>query len=109
MVSKAYWLVGDIKKNDIVVIKRLSDGEILIKRVYAMGGEKVDFYNVPENWSLTQGEYRVPDGEYYLLGDNRPVSEDSRHFGSVTPQEIVGKVIAVRMGLPSNATANAKE
>lgn len=33
MVSKAYWLVGDIKKNDIVVIKRLSDGEILIKRV----------------------------------------------------------------------------
>lgn len=98
LVSKAYWLVGSIHKNDIIVVK--SGDEYIIKRVYALGGEKVDLFNIPENYSLINGEYVVPKDKYYILGDNRPMSEDSRHFGPVEAKEILGKVIVIGFGAP---------
>ena len=33
------------------------------------------------------------DDEYFILGDNRPISKDSRYFGPVKKDEIIGKVI----------------
>lgn len=107
VVSSAYWLVGDIKKNDIVVVKD-PDEEYIIKRVYALGGDTVDLYNVPKDWSLVNGEYKVPDGEIYILGDNRPVSEDSRAFGPIDRSQILGKVVVVGFGPPPSSTAAAK-
>lgn len=107
LVSKAYWLVGNIKQNDIVVVRgREKSGEYYIKRVYKTGGETVDFFNMPAGWSILNGEFVVPDGQYYVLGDNRPVSEDSREWGPVENQEIIGKVIIIRFGM---AKANASE
>lgn len=100
LVSNAYWLVGGIKKNDIVVVK--SNDEFIIKRVYALEGETVDLFNIPENYSLTEGEYKVPPGKIYILGDNRPMSEDSRQFGPVDRSEILGKVIVIGFGFPPN-------
>lgn len=109
LVSKAYWLVGDIKHNDIVVIRsREKRNEYVIKRVYKMGGETVDFYNMPANWSITNGEFIVPERQYYVLGDNRPVSEDSRTWGPVELKEVIGKVIVIRFGL-MEAKAATKE
>lgn len=107
LVSKAYWLVGNIKQNDIVVVRgREKSGEYYIKRVYKTGGETVDFFNMPAGWSILNGEFVVPDGQYYVLGDNRPVSEDSREWGPVENKEIIGKVIIIRFGM---AKANASE
>ncbi|MCA0361476.1 MAG: signal peptidase I [Armatimonadetes bacterium] len=111
LVSKAYWLVGEVKRNDIVVVKsRDVPNEYYIKRVYATGGDTVDLYNTPEGWSPFEGEveYKVPAGEYYVLGDNRPVSEDSREWGPVKLDEILGKVIVLRFGVPATQ-AQAKE
>lgn len=108
LVSKAYWLVGDLKQSDIVVVKsRDKSGELYIKRINRIGGESVDFYNLPQDYSLTNGEFVVPDGEYYLLGDNRPVSEDSRVWGPVEKSEIIGKVIIIKFGFPSSQSAKA--
>lgn len=110
LVSKAYWLVGPIKKNDIVVVDS-KEHEYVIKRVYAMEGEAVDLYNVPDTWSLTnlaEGEYRVPPNKLYILGDNRPVSEDSRVYGPIDAKQVLGKVIVVGFGIPAKVDAKTK-
>ncbi|MCE9558513.1 MAG: signal peptidase I [Armatimonadetes bacterium] len=96
LATKAYWLVGELKRNDVVVIKGDDPGEFLIKRINRLGGEDVDFLNIPNNWSIEKGKYTVPEGDYYVLGDNAPESEDSRFFGPVEASRIVGKVIVLK-------------
>ncbi len=93
LASKAYWLVGGVHKRDVVVIKTDDDRGYLIKRVLAMGGELVDWANMPESHRLGDGEYRVPEGHIYVVGDNREHSEDSRKFGPVPVDRILGKVV----------------
>jgi len=95
VACKAYWLVGPIKDNDVVVIKMGKQGDYIIKRVYRTAGESVEWYNVPESWKLINGEYRVPSGEIYVLGDNQKVSEDSRSFGAVPVEHVVGKILRI--------------
>ncbi len=92
--SRAYWLVGEIRKKDIIVIHS-DDGKYIIKRVCFMPGEEVDFWNQPrsEIWSMANGRYVVPTGQYYVLGDNRAVSEDSRTFGPIKKERVLGKII----------------
>ncbi len=96
LASKAYWLIGDLRDNDIVVIEGENPGEHLIKRIYRKSGEIVDWANIPEDYSMAKGEFVVPSGEVYLLGDNRDVSEDSRKFGSVEKNRIIGKIVLKR-------------
>lgn len=65
----------------------------------AMGAEAPEFpaerpRGLPPD-SASRGLYRVKHDWYYLLGDNRPNSIDSRVWGFVTGAEIVGRVVAV--------------
>lgn len=93
LVSHAYSLIGEIRKNDIVVLKGKNPGEFLIKRVHALGGQTVDWLNVPSLWRIDQGKYTVPEGDIYVIGDNYQVSEDSRKYGPFPMSDVIGKVV----------------
>jgi signal peptidase I len=93
LVSKAYWLVGPIRDNDVVVLTDTGPTGYIIKRVMWSGGEKVDWKWVPDNYRLELGALTVPPGFIYVLGDNRPESEDSRKFGPRDLKDVIGKVI----------------
>lgn len=95
LISSAYWLVGPIVKDDIVVIKNEIEGDVIIKRVYGIEGQEIDPLNVPETYDLGSGPYVVPKGTIYVLGDNIGVSEDSRHYGPFDIKSVIGKVVAV--------------
>ena len=65
-----------VEKGDIVVAE--NNGKFIVKRVCGTEGDTVN-------------NTAVGNGEYYLMGDNRSHSYDSRKFGSV--RDIRGKVI----------------
>ncbi len=95
LVCKALWLVGPVKKGDVVVIRFGAPGEYLVKRVAWVEGEGVDVsIPPPDQWDFfRQGRpYVVPSGQVYVLGDNLAASEDSRSFGPVPLKDVIGKV-----------------
>ncbi|AIE86207.1 signal peptidase I [Fimbriimonas ginsengisoli Gsoil 348] len=93
LVSRAYWLVGPIKDNDVVVLTDTGPTGYIIKRVMWSAGETVNWKWAPENYDIRKGPFVVPPGCVYVLGDNRPESEDSRKFGPRKVEEILGKVL----------------
>lgn len=100
----------DFSYGDVVSIKMVS-GERYIKRVIAGPGDVVDLRDgcvyingVPEDSRYAGGvtepdsgllsyPYTVEDGRYFVLGDNREASVDSRTFGTVSGKQILGRVL----------------
>ena len=92
---------SDIKRFDIVVVK--TRGEYLIKRIIGLPGEKVSYKDnklyindkyIKEDFSHKETndfEVIVPKGKYYVLGDNRTNSTDSRIIGAIPKKNIIGK------------------
>lgn len=100
---------GDPERFDVVVC-HYDDGDYnVVKRVVGLPGDTVelrkgvlyvngrayeeDFIYYPGESNF--GPVTVPEGEYFLMGDNRTNSKDSRAVGTVSRKEIVGKVTAV--------------
>jgi signal peptidase I len=95
---------GEIKRNSIVIIKK-SDTFEIIKRVVGLPGDSIShlvdslvlknkraFF---EDGNISNDSFRrsiIPDGFYYVLGDNINRSFDSRQFGLVSNKSIQGIV-----------------
>lgn len=67
--------------------------ENLPGRTHAVGGNPLA--PAPRNF----GPFRVPEGSYFMMGDNRDESFDSRYWGAVERQRIVGRVSSVVISL----------
>ena len=112
--------VGDIHRFDVVILKAPDENVEYIKRVIGMpgdtiemksgvlyiNGKKVDqpFINTKalakqtvfmDDFTLESltGESKVPEGKYFVLGDNRGVSKDSRMIGFIDRSAIEGKAV----------------
>ena len=102
---------GSYNRGDVIAF--YYNNKVLIKRIIGLPGEWVD---IDENGNVSvdgeileepylteksQGEYdielpyQVPDGRYFIMGDHRQVSSDSRNsaVGCVSEEQIVGKLI----------------
>lgn len=62
-----------------------------------LDGVKHDILIMPSRPNTLQGEYIVPEGMYFCMGDNRDNSNDSRVWGPVPEENLVGKAFMIWM------------
>ncbi|MDQ0287585.1 signal peptidase I [Desulfofundulus luciae] len=111
IVSKLAYRFGEPRRGDIVVFKYpLDPSRDFVKRLIGLPGETVALRNnhlyingrlvaedyLPQDIHFADfGPVQVPPGYYLMLGDNRNNSDDSRVWGFLPRQNIVGKAILV--------------
>ncbi|MBD8067607.1 signal peptidase I [Bacillus sp. PS06] len=118
LVNKVGARFGDLKRFDIVVFQGVSDN--YVKRIIGLPGDYLEYIDdtlyinekkveepflstyklklvggkLTGDFSLEEitGESVVPKDSYFVIGDNRLGSWDSRHYGFIKKDQIVGKV-----------------
>lgn len=115
LTDKVSYKLGRPKHGDIIVFKNpKNESEDFVKRIMAGPGDRIKIESglvyinskqIPEPYLTSETttnvrnvpqdgvELKVKDDNYFVLGDNREHSSDSREWGEITREEIIGKVI----------------
>src|ERR1700689_3663562 len=111
-INKFVYHISAIERGDVVVFHYPRDPEkSYIKRVIALPGDRLRIDHgvvllngrrmlesyVPEEYRDTRSmaEMVVPEGAYFMMGDHRSISSDSREFGPVERSLVYGKAVFV--------------
>ena len=123
-VNKITALTDSFKRGDVIIIKRPEETDRYVKRIIGLPGDTVSMENdqlfvngesIEEHYlkenrvaaeqqsmKLTEdfGPIEVPEGNYFVMGDNRLVSMDSRNgLGFIEESTIIGKAQFVMLPL----------
>jgi signal peptidase I len=112
LLNRLSFLAGTPKRGDLVVLHDPGHGDLAVKRIVGLPGERIEikegvvFVNgrrLREIYLAIGTETLLPQGreavlslgaeEYFVLGDNREQSEDSRAYGAIGRERIVGALI----------------
>jgi signal peptidase I len=106
VVNKLGNRLSDPERGDIIVFRDpRTDERKLIKRIIGLPGEVLEIQDgqvlvndqrLDEGYLATNGSYSqppllIPEGEYFVLGDNRSNSSDSHNWGTMPRDRIIGK------------------
>ena len=109
LVSKVNYRFGNVERGDIIVFHfPLDPNQELIKRVIGLPGDTINVQNgtVSVNGQILtepyiaaapaySGTWTVPDGQLFVLGDNRNDSSDSHSWGFLPHEKVVGKAVVI--------------
>ncbi len=109
LVSKLAYKLGETKIGDIIVFHAPTEpGEDFIKRIIGTPGDQVKIYGgkvFVNGFRLDEvyladapnydGEWLVPEGSLFVLGDNRNQSSDSHRWGFVPLDNVVGRAVVI--------------
>lgn len=120
LFHKWVYLIREPKVGEIIVVEDPLGGLPLIKRVMALPGDSIQILSgkvwvngsmleerylghntFTNSYAMKDKVYEVEEGHYFLLGDNRDHSEDSRHLGGFSRESVKGKIFLNRDNLSS--------
>lgn len=115
ILNKIHYHLNEIERFDIVVIK--TENSPIIKRIIGLPGDRIQYKNntlyvnnkkIEEGFSHTEiedynieelGNLTVPQNKYFVLGDNRKNSMDSRFYGFIDKKNIQGRAKTIILPL----------
>ncbi len=120
IVTKYDYILGEPERFDIITCRYPERSEFFVKRIVGLPGDTVsvsngyltvngktyaeEYLDFRPNYSFE--EYKVPEGEYFVLGDNRSNSNDSHIIGTITRKQVLGHVRQIVF--PFNAWRNVE-
>jgi len=113
LVDKLSYRFSFPERGDVIIFRYPNDpSQFFIKRIIGLPSETIEIkdntvkiynkdipegfvldekYLAPDQKTLGNAVVRIDDNEYFVLGDNRPLSSDSRRWGNLPEEDIIGR------------------